>query len=92
MNKLTYLAPLMIACSLAALPAHAEKADREKPINLDEPVVDTPKTISNSQRSYDSIIEHFSKMIAILTTEPSYVPNENDLKILIPKRKGKRYE
>ena len=35
MNKLTYLAPLMIACSLAALPAHAEKADREKPINLE---------------------------------------------------------
>ena len=35
MNKLTYLAPLMIACSLVALPAHAEKADREKPINLE---------------------------------------------------------
>ncbi len=35
MNKLTYLAPLMIACSLAALPAYAEKADREKPINLE---------------------------------------------------------
>ena len=35
MNKLTYLAPLMIVCSLAALPAHAEKADREKPINLE---------------------------------------------------------
>lgn len=45
------------------------------------PVVETPKTISTSQRSYDSIIEHFSKMIAILSTEPSYVPNENDLKI-----------
>lgn len=35
MNKLTYLAPLMIVCSLAALPAYAEKADREKPINLE---------------------------------------------------------
>ena len=35
MNKLTYLAPLMIACGLAALPAYAEKADREKPINLE---------------------------------------------------------
>ncbi len=35
MNKLTYLAPLMIACCLAALPAYAEKADREKPINLE---------------------------------------------------------
>ena len=51
------------------------------PIDPSAPVVDTPKTISNSQRSYDSIIEHFSKMIAILSTEPSYVPNENDLKI-----------
>ena len=35
MNTLTYLAPLMIVCSLAALPAYAEKADREKPINLE---------------------------------------------------------
>ena len=50
-------------------------------IDPNTPVIETPKTISTSQRSYDSIIEHFSKLIAILSTEPSYVPNENDLKI-----------
>lgn len=50
-------------------------------IDPNAPVIETPKTISTSQRSYDSIIEHFAKLIAILSTEPSYLPNENDLKI-----------
>jgi len=60
------------------------KTDAEKSattVDPNTPVVETPKTISTSQRSYDSIIEHFSKMIAILSTEPTYVPNENELKI-----------
>jgi len=39
------------------------------------------KTISVSQQSYDSIIEHFSKMITLLSSEASYVPNENELKV-----------
>ena len=43
--------------------------------------VETDKTISASQQSYSSLIEHFSKIIAILSTEPTYVPNENPLKI-----------
>lgn len=59
----------------------ADAGKNAKAVDLNAPVVETPKTISNSQRSFDSIIEHFSKMIAILSTEPSYVPNENDLKI-----------
>jgi hypothetical protein len=55
----------------------------ENPIAFDPnaPVEATPKTVSNSQQSYDSLIEHFSKLIAILSTEPTYLPNENDLKI-----------
>jgi hypothetical protein len=52
-----------------------------KTIDPNAPIVDTPKTISSSQRSYDSLIEHFSKIIAILSTEPTYLPNENDLKV-----------
>src|SRR5690606_36918357 len=36
---------------------------------------------SSSQQSYDSLIEHFSKLITLLSTEPTYVPNENELKI-----------
>lgn len=50
-------------------------------IDPNAPVVETPKTISSSQQSYDSLIEHFSKMITLLSTEPTYVPNENELKI-----------
>jgi hypothetical protein len=59
----------------------ADAGKNAKAVDPNAPVVETPKTISSSQRSFDSIIEHFSKMIAILSTEPSYVPNENDLKI-----------
>lgn len=59
----------------------ADAGKNAKAIDPNAPIVDTPKTISNSQRSFDSLVEHFSKMIAILSTEPSYVPNENDLKI-----------
>ncbi|HEX8269979.1 MAG TPA: hypothetical protein VF581_08805 [Flavobacterium sp.] len=38
-------------------------------------------SISVSQRSYDSLIEHFAGLIAVLAAEPSYMPNEEDLKI-----------
>ena len=51
-------------------------------VDPNTPVVATPKTISASQQSYDSLIEHFAKLIAILSTEPTYAPNETDLKIV----------
>lgn len=38
-------------------------------------------TISTSQQSYDSLIENFSKLIDLLTSEPSYAPNEEELKV-----------
>ena len=60
------------------------KADAGKaptPVDPNAPVVETDKTISASQQSYTSLIEHFSKIITILSTEPTYVPNENPLKI-----------
>lgn len=41
-----------------------------------------PNTISTSQQSYDQLTEHFSKFIALLSTESSYAPNEIDLQII----------
>lgn len=38
-------------------------------------------TISASQQSYDSLIDHFAKLIETLTAEPLYVPNETDLSV-----------
>ena len=40
-----------------------------------------PTTISSSHQSYDQLIQHFAGLISILQSEPSYAPNENDLKI-----------
>jgi hypothetical protein len=43
---------------------------------------ETPKkTASSSQQSYDYQIDHFAKLIELLSTEPLYKPNENDLKL-----------
>ena len=44
-----------------------------------EPGVE-PKIISVSQRSYDSLIEHFDALIQLYKAEPMYNPNEPDLK------------
>lgn len=59
------------------------KADAGKRLVLapDTPVTETPKTISTSRQSYDSLMEHLAKMISIVSTEPSYAPNEADLKV-----------
>lgn len=47
-------------------------------VELTTPV---PTTISSSQQSYDQIIQHFAGLISVLESEPSYNPNENDLKV-----------
>lgn len=39
------------------------------------------KTISTSQQSYDSLVENFSKLIDLVASEPSYTPNEEELKV-----------
>lgn len=36
---------------------------------------------STSQQSFDSIIDHFANLIAALSAEPLYAPNENELKV-----------
>ena len=40
-----------------------------------------PTTISTSQQSYDSQIQHLAGIISVLESETSYAPNETDLKI-----------
>lgn len=39
------------------------------------------KTASTSQQSFDKMIDNFAQLIATLTAEPKYQPNENDLKL-----------
>lgn len=47
-----------------------------------DPNTPAPATISASQQSYDQQIQHFSGLIAVLQSEPSYTPNETDLKMV----------
>jgi len=61
------------------------KADSGKtpaPLDPNTPVTETAKTISSSQQSYSSLIEHMATIITILSTEPTYLPNETDLKVV----------
>jgi hypothetical protein len=50
----------------------------ETPTDPNSPI---PKTISVSQQSYDQLIENFTKLVELLKSEPTYAPNEVDLKI-----------
>ena len=47
-----------------------------------DPNTPAPITISTSQQSYDQQIQHFAGIISVLQSEPSYAPNEIDLKIV----------
>jgi len=42
---------------------------------------ETQRTVSNSQQSYDKLIDHFSALIELLTQIPQYTPNETQLQI-----------
>lgn len=46
-----------------------------------DPNTPAPKTISASQKSYDQQVQHFMGLVAVLRSEPSYKPNEGELKI-----------
>ncbi len=48
----------------------------------EDPNAPAPTTISTSQQSYDQQIQHLAGLISILQSEPSYAPNEVDLKIV----------
>ena len=47
-----------------------------------DPNAAAPKTISTSQQSYDQQIQHLAGIISVLQSEPSYAPNETELKIV----------
>lgn len=49
----------------------------ESPAGTDAPV--TARSISATQRSYDQQLQHFSRLVNILGTEASYLPNEPEL-------------
>ena len=51
----------------------------ETPADANTPA---PTTISASQQSYDQLIQHLAGLISVLQSEPSYTPNESDLKIV----------
>ena len=42
----------------------------------------TPTTISVSQQSFDSLIDNFTKLIQVVSSEPAYAPNETELKVV----------
>ena len=54
-----------------------EKPDAEALAAGTEPV----RTASVSQQSFDKVIDNFAQLIATLTAEPKYLPNENELKL-----------
>lgn len=47
----------------------------------------TDKTISTSQQSYDSLIDHFIKLIEAVSQDANYKPNETELQIESLKKK-----
>lgn len=44
------------------------------------PSPDDPNQISTSQQSFTQQLEHYSKLIALVASEPTYNPNETELK------------
>jgi len=63
---------------------HGRRASEKLPTILDNPSTienESQKSISASQQSYDSLIEHVSKLKDLLAAESNYIPNESDLMI-----------
>lgn len=46
-----------------------------------DPNAAAPKTISTSQQSYDQKIQHFAGLVSVAQSEPTYIPNEAELKV-----------
>lgn len=52
---------------------------KEEPATAEGQVPESEKTISASQQSYDQQVEHFARLVEIITSSTGYRPNENDL-------------
>ena len=82
-----------IVNSLSATDASEQKIDDAKvynrkiqgkraiPIPVVVPGTPAPTTISVSQQSYTQLVQHFDGLISVVNTEPTYTPNETDLKV-----------
>ena len=69
---------------IADAKAFNKKIQGQRATKTEEPVDENtpaPKTVSASHQSYDQLIQHFAGLISVLQSEPTYAPNENDLKI-----------
>jgi hypothetical protein len=53
----------------------------EPEVKEGEPAPEPAKTSSTSQQSFDKMIDHYGQLISLLTAEPKYLPNENELKV-----------
>lgn len=49
------------------------------PVTPPENAPETPSQISASQQSYDQQVEHFTNLIALVASIPTYIPNETEL-------------
>lgn len=52
----------------------------DTPPPADATAKEIEKHISASQKSYDQLVEHFTKLTSLVATVPAYAPNETDLK------------
>ena len=57
-----------------------------------DPNQQAPKTYSTSQQSFDQLTQHFAGLISVLDNEPSYTPNETELKVTTLKSKLQELE
>lgn len=61
--------------------AKSTKAKKVNDVAVENPTPPAEqKQISVSQQSYDSLVDHFTKLIQVVSSEPLYTPNENELK------------
>ncbi|MEO6882868.1 MAG: hypothetical protein ABI199_02460 [Bacteroidia bacterium] len=79
--KLTVANARAIVRKIHGTKAHKDK-HAEAPLVPVEGIIPAPaaKVISAAQTSYDSLTEHFARLVNHLQAEPLYTPNEADLK------------
>lgn len=58
-----------------------QRATKKEPAAAAATSGNTPNTISASQQSYDQQMEHFARLINLLTTTAAYAPNETDINL-----------
>lgn len=84
-SKLTLADARVINRKLQGVKAPSTKAAEAKEGTETEtttPAADpAPKSISVSQQSYDSLIDHLEKLIELAAQEPTFAPNEADINL-----------